>query len=102
MLTLQMNEVLIMREQLLHGIVLVHIVYKDGTEFCFRTTLNVQELSKRGITLRENALPCLDKVYIHSKLREYKNIPLDNIVLFEIVDKPVFLDKKAEKLSAFL
>lgn len=91
-----------MKEELLKGIVWVHLIYKDGTEICFQTTLNVQELAKRHITLQENSLPRLDKMYVVNKIRGYKNIPLAGVVVFEVVDKPIFLDKNAEKLSAFL
>lgn len=91
-----------MQNILLERVALVHIIYRDGTELCFKTTLNVKVLAEKGIVLQPNHLPNLDKPYVMNKKQEYKHIPLENVIVFEVVDKPIFKDKKAEALSAFL
>lgn len=82
-------------------IALVHIIYRDGTELCFTTTLNPQILAEKGIILQEDSLPVLDKKYSMHKQQFYKQVPLKEVTSFNIVDKPIYQDKKAEILSAF-
>lgn len=44
-------------------LVWVLLRYKDGSEFCFQTTLNSKILREHGVVLEENKLVRLDKKY---------------------------------------
>lgn len=51
------------RDALVEGLVWALLTYKDGSQFCFQTTLNSDILRERGIVLEEGKLARLDKKY---------------------------------------
>lgn len=51
------------KSALTEGLVWTLLTYKDGSQFCFQTTLNADILRERGIVLEEGKLARLDKQY---------------------------------------
>ncbi len=51
------------KSALVEGLVWVLLTYKDGSQFCFQTTLNPDILRDKGVILEEGKLARLDKQY---------------------------------------
>lgn len=57
----------------------VLLTYKDGSQFCFQTTLNEDILRERGILLEEGRLPRLDKQYYVNGQYVYRQFPFEGV-----------------------
>lgn len=51
------------KQALADGLVWALLTYKDGSQFCFQTTLNPEILREHDIVLEEGKLARLDKKY---------------------------------------
>ena len=69
------------QKALLTGLVWVLLTYKDGTEFCFQTTLNPTILRERNVILEENKLVRLDKKYFYRGQMQYRQFPYDGATI---------------------
>ncbi len=83
-------------------LVWVLLSYKDGSQFCFQTTLNPGLLKKYGVLLLDNCLPCLNKRYYVNRELVYKQIELTDDVSVKIIHKPVYTDTLSEQLKDFI
>ncbi len=63
------------RAALSEGLVWACLTYKDGSQFCFQTTLNVNILRENGVILEEGKLVRLDKQYYWGGRYIYRQFP---------------------------
>lgn len=63
------------KSALTEGLVWVCLTYKDGSQFCFQTTLNVDILREKGVVLEEGKLARLDKKYYWGGQYIYRQFP---------------------------
>lgn len=89
------------KNALMQGLVWVLLTYRDGSEFCFQTTLNPQILNGYKVTLEEGKLVRLDKQYIQHGAMVYRQFPYDGAVL-SLWDSKHYEDRESEQLHDFL
>lgn len=89
------------RRVLQTSLVWVLFSYQDGSEFCFQTTLNHDELKARGIILEEGCLPRLDKQYVEYGQRVYRQFPFTGVKI-SLWDTLTYFDRDSELLHDFL
>lgn len=87
--------------QLTTGLVWALLTYKDGSEFCFQTTLNGSILREYGITLEEGCLPRLDKKYLYNGEMVYRQFPYEGAKV-SLWTEETYTNKESENLRIFL
>ncbi len=86
---------------LLRQLVWVLLTYRDGSEFCFQTTLNPEILRERGVILEEGKLVRLDKKYYWGGQYIYRQFAFGDAVI-TLWDSLTYSDRVSYKLHPFL
>lgn len=83
------------------GLVWVLLRYKDGSEFCFQTTLNQDILREHGVILEEDCLVRLDKKYFVKGAMVYRQFRYQCAVV-SLWDSMHYEDPLSEQLKDLL
>lgn len=83
------------------GLVWVLLRYKDGSEFCFQTTLNTQLLHQYGVILEEGKLVRLDKKYLVRGDMVYRQFPYGDASI-SLWDSETYTDEHSAELRKFM
>lgn len=86
---------------LTQGEVWVLLKYVDGSEFCFKTTLNPTILASYGVVLQEGCLARLDKRYLEYGQMVYRQFPFRDATI-SLWDAETYTDEASAKLRYFL
>lgn len=65
------------KSALQEGLVWARLRYRDGSEFCFQTTLNPGILRGKGVVLEEGMLVRLDKSYYVGGKYVFRQFPFE-------------------------
>lgn len=87
--------------QLNEELVWVLFTYRDGSQFCFQTTLSRNILRERGVVLEEGKLVRLDKKYYVNGKYVYRQFPFADVSI-SLWDDCTYTHEPSARMHEFL